>query len=266
MGFGGNEMFTKALKKGLVSGIVVLFLGMSIMPIAGSLSVEKHSSIIGSVKELNTMTKTESRGIYVILHGEMGENGWFISPDIYFEVIANNGSEVVAVYYRIDNGAWIEYTEPFVFPPGWFHHLEVLVYDQYGNPWYFSFEIKIDCTLPTIELQKKILSLHKMKFIADVSDEPSGVWRVEFYFDNELNFTDYDFPFEWIWTGSGNHTVTAKVFDWAGHSANSSISTPYVQSQSQSSSSVQQYSQNLQINQLLHNLIYNLILYHQTMS
>jgi len=221
--------------KGLVCGIIVLFLGMSIMPMAGSLSVEKHSSILGSVKELNTMTKAESRDIYVILHGELGENGWYIGIDFWIEIIATNGTEIVRVEYNLDGSGWVEYTGPWTWTidPNGIHPLGVRVYDQYGNPWYFSFEIKIDTTPPTIMLHKQIMFLNKIKFIADVSDLPSGIWRVEFYLDDELQFTDYDFPFEWTYEGSGNHMVTATVFDMAGNSASSSISTPYAKSLSQ---------------------------------
>ena len=101
--------------------------------------------------------------------------------------------------------------------------------------------------------------LQKIRFNANVSDEASGVWRVEFYLDDELNFTDYDLPYEWTWTGSGNHTVTAKVFDWAGHSANSSISTPFIQSHIQNSLNNQQISQFLHNFIILHQIGINLL-------
>jgi hypothetical protein len=247
------------LWKSLVFGIIVLFLGISIIPMVSSLSAEKHSSIIDSVKELKTVTKTGSRDIYVILHGEMGENGWYISP-VDIVITADNGTEIERVLYSIDHGGWVEYTEPFIVTAAGSHLLDVRVYDQYGNEWNFSFVIKIDMYLPIIVLQKEKMFLNKIKFIANVSDATSGVWRVEFYLDDELQFTDYDSPFEWVWEGAGNHTVTAKVFDWAGHSASSSMSTPCAQNQSKTC--VQQNSQNLQINQL----IQNLTLRHQMIS
>jgi hypothetical protein len=237
-------------RKWLAVGIILLFLTINIIPIVGCFSVEKHTSITNSVKEeLNTITKTESRDIYVILHGEMGENGWYISPYIHFEIIATNGSEVVSVYYKIDSGSWLTYTAEFLISTEGIHFLYLKVIDQYGNEWNFSFVIKFDFTPPIIVLHKENMLLHTIKFIADVSDMTSGVWRVEFYLDDELKVTDYDFPFEWIWKGTDNHTVTAKVFDWAGHSASSSISTPYIQSH------VQNSLNNLQITQLLHYLI-----------
>jgi len=65
-------------RKGLALAMVVLFLGMSIIPIAGSLLVERHSPVIGSLKE-----------VYIVIHREyflgsisnMTVNGY----DIYLE-------------------------------------------------------------------------------------------------------------------------------------------------------------------------------------
>jgi len=44
------------LKKSLVCGIIILFLGMNMMPIAGNLSIE----IISSVKDLNKLVQNGS--------------------------------------------------------------------------------------------------------------------------------------------------------------------------------------------------------------
>jgi len=236
--------------KGLVFGIIILFLGTSITPIAGSLSVEKQSP---TIKNLGP------EGFIVYLTGTMGKNGWFISPHIGIKVIATNGSKVTAVYYSLDGGAWMLYTGPWIniFYDCTIHYLKVCVYDQYGNPWNFSFEFKIDMTTPTIVLHKQFMSLNKIKFVADAFGAPSGVWYVEFYLDNQLVYNDTTSPFEWTWTGSGNHMVAAIVYDMAGHSAGSSMSTPCTQSQSKSSPNVQKNSQNMQICQLPQHMITN---------
>jgi hypothetical protein len=239
-------------RKCLAVGIILLFLTINIIPIVSCFSIEKHTSIIGLVKELNTTTKTESRGINVTLHGTKGENGWYISP-VSIVITADNGTQIIDVLYSINGGTWMQYTAPFIITTDGWISLEVNALDQYGNWWYFSFSFGIDMSPPTIILQKEKMFLNKIKIIANVSDIPSGVWRVEFYLDDELNFIDYDFPFEWIWTGTGNHTVTAKVFDRAGLTANSSITIPYVQSQNQN------YLFIHRMNQLIHNLI----LHHQ---
>ena len=39
----------------------------------------------------------------------------------------------------------------------------------------------------------------KIKIVVDAHQIEIGINRVEFYIDNELRFTDYDAPYEWIW-------------------------------------------------------------------
>jgi len=233
------------LWKGLFCGIVVLLVGMSITSMVGSLSIEKEQSVI---------PKSCLDGIN--LTGTMGQNGWYVSA-VTITFVGENATRVF-----IDGGDWFYYTGPFVVGTDGYHTLMWYYIDHWGgHSDYFSIDFKIDATLPLITLMKKITGINEVTFIANVCDATSGVWRVEFYLDDELNFTDYDFPFKWNWTGSGIHTVTAQVFDIAGNSASKSKITPYIQSQSQTSSSVQQNSQNpLQIYQYL---IYNLILHHQ---
>jgi len=262
MGFGGNEMIKTSLKKSLVCGIVVLFVSMSITPIAGSLSVEKHSSMIGSIKELNNLLKTGTRGINVTLHGKMGNNGWYVGP-VSIEVTADNGSEVIGIQYRLDGGAWINYTAPFEITTDGHHHLEVKVLDQYGNEWYFSFDFKIDMTSPMVMLNKETFK-NKIIFTAPVMDNLSGIDRVEFYFNGVLQ-TNITAPGPYVWTLQPiPHYGHVKViaYDCAGNNASSSVSIKTVLTESQQStpqsnpSPNQQSSPNVQQNaQLLQKLI-----------
>jgi hypothetical protein len=216
---------------------------------AGGFSIEKHSSL-DSVKEL----KPGSRDIYVILCGDMGENGWYIG-DVWFQIYVTNGTKIELIEYSIDGSGWQLY-DPFKITTEGFHSLKIRIYDQDWNEWNFSFDFKIDLSTPIIVLQKEILSFHKIRFDANVSDSGSGVWRVEFYLDDGQKFTDYNSPFEWIWIGTGNHTMTAKVFDWAGRSASSSISTTYTKSQSQKIPDIQRNS----------HVIHSLLLHHHMMG
>ena len=128
-----RDLFNKTL----VIGIILLFLCISTIPLSESLSIKKPSLIINSVKKLNTVTENVPMGIYVILHGPMGENGWFIGTDIWIEVIATNGSEVVSIFYRIDAGSWQIYTGGLlIWGSDGIHSLYVCVYDQYETAWY----------------------------------------------------------------------------------------------------------------------------------
>jgi len=72
---------------------------------------------------------------------------------------------------------------------------------------------------------------------ATVSDETSGVARVEFYLDGELLGEVTEAPYEWECSESG--TAQAIVYDNAGNEAMSDpVPVSYSQSQSQSSSNL----------------------------
>ena len=50
---------------------------------------------------------------------------------------------------------------------------------------------------------------------------------VEFFVDGDLQYNDTIAPYEWTWSGFGDYTVTATVYDKAGNSKSQSMSTPY---------------------------------------
>ncbi|MFH1013163.1 MAG: carboxypeptidase-like regulatory domain-containing protein [Thermoplasmatota archaeon] len=62
-------MFTKALKKGLVCGIVVLFLGMSIIPIVGSQQFFIDSSNYSSMNIVHSIKNSETTTYHGTLSG-----------------------------------------------------------------------------------------------------------------------------------------------------------------------------------------------------
>jgi hypothetical protein len=198
-------------KKGLVAGIVVL-LSLSITPIIGSQSIEKKQLLEHNLYFDNiTVTVT------------MGHDGWYVSN----VVLTFNGDDGNHTYFRINEGPWIEYTAPVTISTDGINLFE----------WTSDFDhfycklIKIDKTPPEIVLLKEIAEIHKINFIADTYDVTSGVWRVDFYLDNQLVNSDTIFPFEWTWEGSDNHNITAIVYDNAGNSATGSKSTSFIQDQ-----------------------------------
>jgi hypothetical protein len=219
-------MIDSSFQKCLVFSIVVLFLGVGSIPIMACDPVEPNTPFIGSDSRLPRMSSPmESRGIEIILSGELGQNGWYIGP-VSFEVIGTNGTVVTHFYYRINGGGWTEFTSPVVFSTDGIFFVEVMALDQNGTQYNASIEFKIDMTPPTIALQKDRVSLNKITFVANVSDAVSGVWVVQFYLNCALVASDYDPPYEWTWEGVGSRTVTVTVFDIAGNSASASISTP----------------------------------------
>jgi hypothetical protein len=185
------------------------------------------------------------------LAGTKGDNGWYISdvtvtlsatdPPEVFHIGGDGGngpSGVNHTYYKIDSGSWKEYTTPFMVSTEGQHTVLYYSTDIAGNvETQKSITIKIDQTAPTITLTKQEIDLFTVKFVAQVSDETSGIDRVEFSIDGQLQFSDTQSPYEWTWNALEDRTVTATVFDIAGLSQSQSMSTPV--SQIQGSNTVQ---------------------------
>jgi len=243
-------MKNRIIGKSLVCGIIVLFLGMSIVPMAGSLSVEKHPSMIGSIKELNAVTKTGSLDYNITLSGTMGNNGWYVSC-VGIGISGCGGCETFL--FKIDGGSWFTYTAPFFVCGDGHHCVEAIVVDQYGNQTHLGpVFFKIDMTPPTVVLHKEVLP-NKIRLTVEVWDNQSGVcdYHGEFYLDGALQFIDTEAPYQWTLSPipSGHHTISVIVYDNAGNKGSSSVSTSLSRSQSAS----QPISQ--QINQLVQSLV-----------
>ena len=171
------------LRNGLVCGIIVLFLEMSIIPMAGSVPIDKEHSVI-----------PKSCFIDFILNGTMGENGWYIS-NVTVTIVDGNYT-----YFRIDNGNWTVYTGPFIISTDGKHIIGATPDFEY----IYNITIKIDQTAPVLfDFTMSRASIFKWKLSANVSDETSGINRVEFYFnDNFVNTSFTPGPYIVYWRGS----------------------------------------------------------------
>jgi len=161
--------------------------------------------------------------------GMLGENDWYRSHgNVTFNVTDNMQVET---YYQVNNGEWKTYTDPFLISDEGKNLIRYYSVDAAGNEENIQSEyVKIDYTLPTVLLTKREISEDEIKFVAVITDEISRPGWAEFYLDGILQFTDYESPYEWVWTGTGRHTVKAIGYDMAGNSAEDTMSTSYVQS------------------------------------
>ena len=162
--------------------------------------------------------------IVVFNREKMGENGWYIgnvSISMFYEY-----DRVDEVYYQINDGGWMLYTDPVVISEDGIYVCSWYVVDSEGftsTP--ESINIKIDQTSPEINLIRKRIAIDKIKFIADVYDETSGIDWVIFASDCAGYFIDYDLPYEWIWTPDDWYDwffrtwVKVTVYDKAGNYA-----------------------------------------------
>jgi hypothetical protein len=160
--------------------------------------------------------------------GDVGRNGWYLNGNFVVQAL-DNTSGVNHIFYKLDSGAWIEYTTPGVFDTDGIHTLEYYAVDNAGNqePVKGPFTFKLDATPPEITLSKIQVDLFTIDFYAEASDGASGVEYVEFSVDGVMQFNDTEAPYEWTWSGFGDYTVTATAYDFAGNSQSQSMSTPY---------------------------------------
>jgi hypothetical protein len=142
-------------RKGLVCAILVLFVCMSIVPIAGSLSMEKQVTQESLPFAYST---ADDSGISLItvkaVAGEMGLNDWYVN-DICINF--TKPDNIAVIKYQIDGEAVQTYTEPFYITADGtndYNYLRWWAFDYEGNyseidgPFY----CKMDQTPPMIDL------------------------------------------------------------------------------------------------------------------
>ncbi len=229
-------------RKEIVCGIVILFLGASIVPSVGSESLKKECSL--------WPWHPGSDGIEI--SGTMGENGWYIS-----NVQVTLEFPSYQIFWKIDDGGWIMYIGmPLIYPEEGLHTIYCYYIDDEGNPSEtYSASFKIDKTPPMVTLETHRIGLFKILVSIDAYDNTSGVSGViDIYLDYRLVGTITTPPYEFvIYTRLGKHTVDVIVYDCAGNSEESSISINSIKSQK---------SYPIQNNiQLLNNLLYKFIHY-----
>jgi parallel beta-helix repeat protein len=177
-----------------------------------------------------------------------GENNWYVS-NVRITLVTENMSRFLNpvtiskiagggyTMYKIDDGDWQEYFVPFTVTEDGEHTVEFYSVDLTGNEEPIKeVDFKIDKTVPTIELTAENTGGDNWLLTATVDDETSGVARVEFYLDGELLGVVTEAPYEWLWTGTGQHTAQAIVYDNAGNLAESEEVESYGQSHPQSQS------------------------------
>ena len=173
------------LRKPFAGGIILLFLLSSIIPMVSS--------------DTSTFNKTNKQSmdhplIDIYPPYPDGENGWYITQP---KASIKWGIQGV-ILYRIDNGSWVTYGEPFTID--WtdgYHTFEARLINSTGEI-YDIIEFKLDTTPPFITVFRDLLFPLIMETTTNTHNETSGINRVEFYIQNELKHVDFEEPYEWI--------------------------------------------------------------------
>lgn len=205
----------------LVFGTILLFVGVSIVPVVGSISRENRFST--EIRLWNPGSRDNNDTTPPVttysFNGTEGENGFYIT-DVEVTLDATDDiSGVNETYYFVGVPPIPKtYTGPF-WVRGEANHLVCYrSVDNAGNieKWK-DVNIYIDLYPPSVDLWYK-MTPQGWKFIADADDGVSMMDRVEFYLDEKLMFTDYQGFYEWDsnLTGGG-YRVKAIAYDGAGH-------------------------------------------------
>jgi len=135
--------------------------------------------------------------------GIMGDNNWFVSDVTVTLSAEDETSGVDYTMYKVNDGEWITYTGPFNICGDGMHILYYYSVDFAGNVEDVNEAyLKIDQTDPTIDLIIEKIGSNTWLLTADVSDETSGIAKVEFYINGEIVGEVREPPYEWIY----NHT------------------------------------------------------------
>jgi len=170
-----------------------------------------------------------------VVTGTMGQNNWYISaPSVTLTAIDPEGKWPTGVnhtYYKIDSGAWIEYTTPFPVPGDGTHIVSYYSDDKAGNvETTKTVSFKEDTTAPAwINYSFTALNFMKNKWlcVAEVEDPTSGIVIVEFFVDDALVGNDTTAPYEFEFDGKPTTNSQALAYDAAGNSALSPIAQYY---------------------------------------
>jgi hypothetical protein len=202
----------------------------------------------------NNDKKTKTFTIFIIdvlppvtthsFSGTMGDNDWYIS-DVTVTLTATDPSPPITMknsgagkspsgvnhtYYKIDTGAWIEYTQPVIVSTDGQHQVWYYSVDKVDNTEAQKgpFNFKIDKTAPVFtEYTFTAQNFMKNKWLcaAVVEDATSGVALVEFYVDDALAGSATAEPWEFLFEGKPINNSQALAYDAAGNSALSPIAS-----------------------------------------
>jgi len=216
------EKSPAVLYKTLVIVVIVLFTGMSVVSSTGSYIKGSHTNLDNQVWNPTIINNNDTTPpvTNISLNGTISEFGFFSSE---VEVTLNATDDLSGVnvtYYDLDMGGDEIYYEPFMIIEHGNHILDYHSVDNAGNveKWKIKY-ILIDLLPPEIRINWLILDNNKIKFIPGVSDDGSGVYKVEYYINNKFMYTAYYYNnYEWIWIPKwpGWYSVSCIVYDKVG--------------------------------------------------
>ncbi|HEC76859.1 MAG TPA: PKD domain-containing protein [Thermoplasmatales archaeon] len=176
------------------------------------------------------------------INGQSVENGitWIKEGTTISFSSIDTGAGISTIYYRIDDGEWIEYAIPFTISNGE-HVIEYYAVDNVANTEAkHTMEIGVDSTTPEINIDmpkasylyiagREIIPLPKFIHVdaiiigkvnvkASGGDE-CGIETMKIYINDNLEYQTVDNSIEWTWNerAFGTYTITIEANDKLGY-------------------------------------------------
>jgi len=199
-------------KQGFLNATVVFIVALTLVMSGSVMSVN-----VSEEKIILDSNDTLSDGVNITVNGTLGENGWYVSDIII--TMTWDPEEIDMVYYRIDDGIWMIYMEPIIISEDGVHAFEWYCIDNEGNQSnvHGPFDLKIDQTRPEMNVYAEKIEGNTWLLIAEVTDETSGINRVEFYQGGELLGAVTEAPYVWEWEYSNAGHIHIIAYDYAGN-------------------------------------------------
>ena len=153
-------------------------------------------------------------------------------------------SGVNKTYYRLDEGPWFEYLVPFTLEEGTYH-LKYYTTDKVANKedaW--TQVVMVNDTPPVVTIDKpqegylhlfgrpimpllfsRTIVVGRINVTLELTD-PSGIRKIEFFVDEELEYTAEESPFIWTWDAFniGYRTLKIIATNHLGHFTTETLS------------------------------------------
>ncbi|MFW9958691.1 MAG: Ig-like domain-containing protein [Candidatus Odinarchaeota archaeon] len=155
-----------------------------------------------------------------------------VTGSVSISALTNDLSGIASVEFFLDGlSLFTDYTSPYEYiwntlsASDGVHNITCQAVDIARN-------VQFESCLVTVDNSGPLLSMHSVSVwgssgcVAVNTSDPSGIKRVEFFLDDTLQFTDYAYPYEWLWSGmtipDGNHIVLVHSYDTLNHSSTAS--------------------------------------------
>ncbi|ADD08875.1 Ig-like domain-containing protein [Candidatus Aciduliprofundum boonei] len=172
-----------------------------------------NSGILKGVQELNITVKDP---FYSISSGIWKVNLYIDNDKVY-----NHTLTEISSFYAFP---YIWDTEKY---RDGHHNITVQVWDNAGNEANYIFTYLVDNHPPSVAIISNLYLKGIATLNVSVSDNVSGIGKVQFFIDGNLTYTAYHYPYLFIWNTEnytdGKHLISVIVYDKAGNKNSASV-------------------------------------------